>query len=140
MKIKNVIIGSAVAALLMGSSVAMAAPGALTTTNNSSQFSAVSVGGTCSGSLGQWTGPEAGHTKLSTPWVIVRSICGFKSPCTATLYVGDKAAATTCKTDAQTKTAQATIDLSTGVITPKALTVNGVSVTTGVGSITMNNA
>ncbi len=123
MKIKNVIIGSAVAALLMGSSVAMAQN--LVTNNTSGYYSAVKVAGICSGYIGKWTGP--GQTSVSTPWSLVTKLCGKSTgTCTATLYLSS---ATTGKYCSGPSTS-VSMDLGNGGITVTNPTLSGKTITT----------
>ncbi|OGT31106.1 MAG: hypothetical protein A3E87_04285 [Gammaproteobacteria bacterium RIFCSPHIGHO2_12_FULL_35_23] len=110
MKIKSLILSTAAAVLLAGTSLAMA-DNVLTTTNNSNDYSSVKVGPLCSGTLGQWTGPGQPQTK--TPWAIVTSLCGKSTgSCNATLYLDPTTVGKTCGGSSAT----VSMDLSSGNI------------------------
>jgi|GEM_PF-2333159 len=136
MKLKNIVLATVgAAALIVGSSAFASAPTPLTTRNSSSYYSSVKINGVkCSGKLmNQWTGPVAGHTKLDTPWFLVKLMCANKTECTATLYLSKNTDAETCVASSNTGETM-TMNTATGMVTSS---VSSITVKDGGGTASL---
>jgi hypothetical protein len=85
-------------------------PDKLYTYNYTNEDSAVKVNGTCTGPFRITPHKNADGTpgRSDTGWVVVKGICGFKSPCKAEIYMSND-----CKSNFVTT---ASLDLDSGVI------------------------